>query len=288
MRLSRQFCYSSRSDIAVWSVLFSGSVHLQRFSLSLEHEEKVVHLSARIKSFGRQTPASDILSFYPGAFVDTAGNYWDVPFPMAIDLASFSEPHSGVEWKNLDTWHYCNHWVWRYLARAEIDDRRLGSARFFLQASGIKSSFLADIFALIYFTTNMDNFCFSNKCLRDFWLVFGLTKEVARYCLKCQEFMAELHFYKTFVLLNFYADGSLTILSIKPCVFDFCELQNIPHVQLSLMSVRKAFLAENVQSPPHKEKGRLENEQRMEKKEKDAHERRDSNGNYKVNVRGFQ
>ncbi|TKY73064.1 TRIGALACTOSYLDIACYLGLYCEROL 4 [Spatholobus suberectus] len=27
-------------------------------------------------------------SFYPGVFVDTAGNYWDVPFPMAIDLTS--------------------------------------------------------------------------------------------------------------------------------------------------------------------------------------------------------
>ncbi|KAJ1393111.1 hypothetical protein SESBI_35289 [Sesbania bispinosa] len=165
---------------------------------------------------------------YPGLFVDKTGNYWDVPFSMAVDLASVTTSDSSVGYhlsahytsgspeqfesiqnqidrvpptllpglafksvfsyrKKIDIWRseapklklvqpydifLSNPHVsvsgiigaaattafGDNSARAQIDDDRQGSAGFFVQASGIKSSFLADIFASISFTAQHGNF----------------------------------------------------------------------------------------------------------------------------------
>ncbi|XP_061368685.1 protein TRIGALACTOSYLDIACYLGLYCEROL 4, chloroplastic [Gastrolobium bilobum] len=165
---------------------------------------------------------------YPGLFVDKTGNYWDVPFSMAIDLASVATndsstayhlsarynsgspeqfeniqnrsggvPHTllpGLAFKSAFSCRK-NINIWRsearklklvqpydlFLsnshvsasgiigaaattafgdnsARAQVDDDRQGSAGFFLQPFGLKSSFLADIFASISFTAQHGNF----------------------------------------------------------------------------------------------------------------------------------
>ncbi|XP_040861192.1 protein TRIGALACTOSYLDIACYLGLYCEROL 4, chloroplastic [Glycine max] len=163
---------------------------------------------------------------YPGHFVDTTSNYWDVPFSVAVDLASVTTSDSST------AYHLSAHYtsgspkqfeniqnqndrvppptllpglafksvfsyrkkvdIWRseakklklvqpydiFLsnphvsasgiigaaattafgdnsARAQVED---GSPGFFLQASGIKSSFLADIFASVSFTAQHGNF----------------------------------------------------------------------------------------------------------------------------------
>ncbi|KAI5446231.1 hypothetical protein KIW84_014172 [Lathyrus oleraceus] len=165
---------------------------------------------------------------YPGLFVDKIGNYWDVPFSMAIDLASSTTSDSSVGYhlsahytsgspkqfesiqnqndrvpqtllpglafksvfscrKNIDIWRSETpklKWVQPYdiflsdprvsasgmigaaattyfgenSARAQTDDDGEHSVGLFLQASGIKSSFLADLFGSISFTAQHGNF----------------------------------------------------------------------------------------------------------------------------------
>ncbi|KAK7329355.1 hypothetical protein VNO77_23516 [Canavalia gladiata] len=162
---------------------------------------------------------------YPGLFVDNTGNYWDVPFSMAIDLASVTTSDSSTAYhlsahytsgspeqfetfqnrsdrvpptllpglafksafsyrKKIDIWrsdapklklvqpydmflsnpHISASGIIGAAAtmafgdnsaRAQVEDGRQG---FFLQASGIKSSFLADVFASISFTAQHGNF----------------------------------------------------------------------------------------------------------------------------------
>ncbi|XP_057431158.1 protein TRIGALACTOSYLDIACYLGLYCEROL 4, chloroplastic [Lotus japonicus] len=165
---------------------------------------------------------------YPGLFVDKTGNYWDVPFSMAIDLASVTTCDSsmgyhlsaqytsgapeqfesnqnqtvrvpptllpGLAFKSVFSYRM-NTDIWRsegrklklvqpydiFLssphvsasgiigaaataafgdnsARAQVDDDRQGSPGFFIQAAGIKSSFVADMFASITLTAQHGNF----------------------------------------------------------------------------------------------------------------------------------
>lgn len=167
---------------------------------------------------------------YPGLFVDKIGNYWDVPFSMAIDLASVTTSDSSVGYhlsahytsgspkkfetesmqsqndrvppallpglafksvfsyrKNIDIWRseipklkfvlpydafLSNPHVsasgmigaaattafGENSARAQVDDDGQRSAGYCLQAGGLKSSFLADIFGSISFTAQHGNF----------------------------------------------------------------------------------------------------------------------------------
>ncbi|XP_027339045.1 protein TRIGALACTOSYLDIACYLGLYCEROL 4, chloroplastic [Abrus precatorius] len=161
---------------------------------------------------------------YPGLFADNTGNYWDVPFSMAIDLASVTTSDSstayhlsarytsgspelfgnfqnqsdrvpltllpGLAFKSAFSYKKKIE-LWRsdapkmksaqpydmFLsnpnvsasgivgaaattafgdnsARAQVDGRQ----GFFLQASGMKSSFLADVFASASFTAQLGNF----------------------------------------------------------------------------------------------------------------------------------
>ncbi|KAG4990567.1 hypothetical protein JHK87_024024 [Glycine soja] len=163
---------------------------------------------------------------YPGHFVDTTSNYWDVPFSVAVDLASVTTSDSSTAYhlsahytsgspkqfeniqnqndkvppptllpglafksvfsyrKKVDIWrseakklklvqpydiflsnpHVSASGIIGAAAttafgdnsvRAQVED---GSPGFFLQASGIKSSFLADIFASVSFTAQHGNF----------------------------------------------------------------------------------------------------------------------------------
>ncbi|ESW10838.1 hypothetical protein PHAVU_009G242200 [Phaseolus vulgaris] len=161
----------------------------------------------------------------PGLFVDNTGNYWDVPFSTAVDLASVTTCDSSTAYhlsahytsgspKQFENVHNHNDRVpptllpglafksafscrkkvdiWRseapklkleqlydvFLsnshvsasgiigaaataafgdnsARARIED---GSPGYFLQVSGVKSSFLADMFASVSFTAQYGNF----------------------------------------------------------------------------------------------------------------------------------
>ncbi|KAL5098076.1 hypothetical protein RYX36_002403 [Vicia faba] len=165
---------------------------------------------------------------YPGLFVDKIGNYWDVPFSMAIDLASSTASDSSAAYhlsahytsgspkqfestqnqndrvprtllpglafksvfscrKSIDIWRSETpklKWVQPYdiflsdphvsasgmigaaattyfgenSARAQTDDDGEHFSGLFLQASGIKSSFLADLFGSISFTAQHGNF----------------------------------------------------------------------------------------------------------------------------------
>ncbi|RDX99473.1 Protein TRIGALACTOSYLDIACYLGLYCEROL 4, chloroplastic, partial [Mucuna pruriens] len=177
--------------------------------------------------FHHKFPHHDLTveAVYPGLFVDKTGNYWDVPFSMAVDLASVTTSDSstayhltgrynsgspkqfeniqnlsdrvpptllpGLAFKSAFSYRRKVD-IWRseapkmklvppydiFLsnphvsasgiigaaattafgdnsARAQAEDGRAG---FFLQASGIKSSFLADIFASISFTAQYGNF----------------------------------------------------------------------------------------------------------------------------------
>ncbi|KAL2340167.1 hypothetical protein Fmac_008107 [Flemingia macrophylla] len=182
--------------------------------------------------FHHKFPQHDLTveAVYPGLFVDKTGNYWDVPFKMAVDLASVTTsdsstayrlsahytsgtpkqfehiqnqddrvPNDGVPPSLLPGLAFKSAFsyrskvdIWRseapklklvqpfdiFLsnphvsasgiigaaastafgdnsARAQVED---GIPGFSLQASGIKSSFLADIFASVSFTAQHGNF----------------------------------------------------------------------------------------------------------------------------------
>lgn len=182
--------------------------------------------------FHHRFPQHDLTveAAYPGLFVDKTGNYWDVPFSMAVDLASVTTsdsstayhlsahytsgtpkhfeniqkqndrvPNDGVPPSLLPGLAFKSAFsyrskvdIWRseapklklvqphdvFLsnphvsasgiigaaattafgdnsARAKVED---GIPGIFLQASGIKSSFLADMFASVTFTAQHGNF----------------------------------------------------------------------------------------------------------------------------------
>ncbi|KAK7412986.1 hypothetical protein VNO78_04791 [Psophocarpus tetragonolobus] len=178
--------------------------------------------------FHHKFPDHDLTveAFYPDLFVDKNGNYWDVPFSMAVDLASVTTSDSSTAYhlgahytsglpkqfeniqnqndrvlpptllpglafksafsyrKKLDIWrseapklklvqpydiflsnpHVSASGIigaaattafGENSARAKVED---GSPGFFLQAYGMKSSFLADIFASVSFTAQLGNF----------------------------------------------------------------------------------------------------------------------------------